>query len=110
MKEIIKRYPTFFGAVLLLGIVCSAYLLSVALGEALRWTLHQWPGHYLMNSSLERNSSVDTYLMWPVFGLFLGAATYLAILMLGMVLWLIKASARGVCGTIRRLGKWLVQV
>ncbi|AXH60163.1 hypothetical protein [Pseudomonas amygdali] len=102
MKNLIKRNPRIFGFILLMGIVCGAYLACFVVGNFVAW---------LMPSDPRAISSPNLYTMFvnPVCGLFVMATSILICYLVVVIGVLLKILFDGTCNRVNELGQWLVK-
>ena len=105
MKKLIKKYPTLFGSVLLLGIICEVYLGLGSLGLLTTWAVE----HFQLALTLPRGKTqaINLLLYTPMRGaslLFWGA---IAVMFVGAVCALVIALSVGIYHSAKKLGAWL---
>ncbi|MDT8924804.1 hypothetical protein RBE51_18600 [Pseudomonas taiwanensis] len=111
MKALIKRYPSAFGAILLVGCICGGYLLCMGAGLTLQWVLHQ------MNDGSGKiaweggSHATDLLILMPIMGaitIFAAAIVFCIIACLFSVVFLgIAEMFADLKSTCQKLGGWL---
>lgn len=102
MKNLIKRNPRVFGFILLMGIVCGAYLACFVVGNFITWLAPSdpraiaYPGFY-------------TLFLNPLGGLFAMASFILICYLVVAIGVLLKMLFYGACNRVNELGQWLVK-
>ncbi|MDT8924806.1 hypothetical protein RBE51_18610 [Pseudomonas taiwanensis] len=105
MKKLIKKYPTFFGSVLLLGIICAVYLGLGSLGLLTTWAVE----HFQLALTLPRGKTqaINLLLYIPMRGAGTLLWVAIAVVFVGAVCALVIALSVGIYRTAQSLGAWL---
>ncbi|WP_410951610.1 hypothetical protein [Pseudomonas sp. S1(2024)] len=105
MKNLIKKYPTLFGTVLLLGIVCAFYLGLWALGLIYDFL----PAHLQLSVTLPdgKTNVVEQLIFQPIKGLYLAYMTLMVGFVVAMVCWFIIWACVCIYQAAKMLGAWL---
>ncbi|WP_156675882.1 hypothetical protein [Pseudomonas sp. Leaf58] len=105
MKKLIKKYPTLFGSVLLLGIICAVYLGLDSLGLLTTWAVE----HFQLALTLPRGKTqaINLLLYIPMRGAGTLFWVAIAVVFVGAVCALVIALSVGIYRTAQSLGAWL---
>lgn len=113
MKALIKRYPSAFGAILLVGCICGGYLLCMGAGLTLQWVLHLMSegGGNIAREGVSH--AIELLVLMPMTGamaIFAAAIVFAIIVCLFHVVFggiaEIFADLKSAC---QKLGAWLVR-
>jgi hypothetical protein len=113
MKALIRRYPSAFGAILLAGCICGAYLLCMGGGLVLQWLLEQMKGGEVRFGGEGVSSAFERLFLIPVYGMVMN---YVTIVLFGIIYFLCKVVYGCFAGIFtelkslsQTLGAWLVR-
>jgi hypothetical protein len=105
MKNLIKQYPTLFGAVLVLGIICAVYLGLGALGFLSTWVIE----HFQLGLTTHhgKSSAINLLVNMPVEGLFWLCMAFCAVMFVVLMCVMIFVVSEAIQRSAKSLGAWL---
>lgn len=105
MKNLINKYPTLFGSVLLLGIICAVYLGFCALGLVIVWAVD----HFQLAIPLPPGNTQTTSLLlyMPKVGVYFLSMLAFAVIVVGAVSALVITFSVAIQHSTKSLGAWL---
>jgi hypothetical protein len=105
MKNLINKYPTLFGSVLLLGIVCAVHLGLSALGLLTTWAVEHF--HLALTLPRGKTQAINLLLYIPMRGAGLLFWLAIAVIFVGSVCAIVIALSVGIYHSAKTLGAWL---
>jgi hypothetical protein len=107
LKSLIKRCPTFFGAMLLVAMAVISYFALIALGQGVIWFVQLFCDYPVVRTGVDATPKMDLYVGSPILGL----AAFLLVYLVGFLFYVIFFMVRMLCGALseesRALGFWL---
>jgi hypothetical protein len=105
LKSLIKRFPTLFGAMLLIAIGLSGYVGLIAVGQAVTWFIQLFCDYPVVAPSADPTPKLNFFVALPIVGLFTLMFGYLASILLTVIFFIGKA----ILAECRAMGFWLVK-
>ncbi|MBD8088564.1 hypothetical protein IFT48_00970 [Pseudomonas fluorescens] len=113
MKKLVERYPALFGAVLMLGIACSLYLVVLVVGMGVVWFLQHFQDSPVQPAANEADKIMNLLFATPLVGILSLVGLFVGVIAASYVgraaLFCLNDLATGSYAAAQRMGRWLAK-